>query len=86
MKEITITIAKYNHKYYSQIQCQMSVLGWYYCGLWILTPIKNSTVTVRLLRDDKFCKSMQQTLKHYFFDVPLPVAVTRKIDACAGNK
>ena len=56
--------------------------------LWFmnLDPIKNSTVTVRLLRDDKFCKSMQQTLKHYFFDVPLPVAVTRKIDACAGNK
>ena len=84
-KQITNTIPKYSHKCYSQIQCQMLVLDWYYCNLFIWTPIKNSTVTVKVLKNDKFCKSMLQTLKQYFFNVLLPDVVTRKTGACAGK-
>ena len=52
-----------NCKCYSQIQGQMLVLDPYYCDLFIRTPIENSTVTVRVLKDHKFCKSMLQKLK-----------------------
>ena len=77
---------KTNHKYYSQIQGQMLVLDRYYCDLFIWTPIENSTVTVRVLKDNTFCESMLQKLKQYFFDVLLPEVVTRKFDICADNK
>ena len=54
---------KTNHKYYSQIQGQMLLLDRYYCHLFIWTVIENSTVTVGVLKGDKFCESMLQTLK-----------------------
>ena len=53
---------KINHKYYSQIQGQMLVSHQYYCNLFIQTPIENKKVTVGVLEDDKFCKSMLQTV------------------------
>ena len=70
---------KTNHKYYSQIViCD--------CDLFIWTPIENSTVTVRVLKDDKFCKSMLQMLKQYFFNILLPELVTRKFDLCDNKQ
>ena len=53
---------KINHKYYSQIQGQMLVLHQYYCNLFIQTRIENKKVTVGVLEDDKFFRSMLHTV------------------------
>ena len=82
----TYNTIRTNHKYYSEIQGQMSVLERYYCNLFIWTPIENSTDIAIVIRDDKFCKSILQTTKQYFFDILLPKVVKRKFDVLAENK
>ena len=40
----------------------MLVLYQYYCNLFIWTPLENKTVTIGVLKGDKFCKDMLQTV------------------------
>ena len=70
---------KRNHKYFSQIQLQMSISATEHCHFFIYSPRPDFLSTI-VYRDDKFIVDLREKMVDNFKALILPEIVSRKMD------
>jgi len=74
---------KESHEYYFQVQLQMLVTETKHSDFFVWSQSKSeneSAITIRVEKNETFCKSLKSKIEDVFMQVILPELVTRKID------